>query len=55
MEYDGCGTWLVEPRANYFHHIIKRSKGGEHEEKNIALLCNKCHAFRHGITVHGYL
>lgn len=32
------GTWGLS-----FHHIIRRSKGGENNINNIILLCAECH------------
>lgn len=51
--YKGCGRWLIEAAPHNFHHVVKRSHGGFHEERNMALLCFECHAGRHGRRVKG--
>jgi 5-methylcytosine-specific restriction endonuclease McrA len=39
------GVGLLE--AAHHHHLVYRSKGGQHEPSNTILLCVKCHAALH--------
>lgn len=48
-----CSRFLDSPRADYFHHRKKKSQGGGHEIENLQLLCRRCHAEQHGITIRG--
>lgn len=36
----------------HHHHIVYRSKGGEHTLENVLLLCGKCHSQVHKGQVH---
>lgn len=37
------------------HHIIRVVDGGEHSEENCIILCEKCHAWAHGLKKKNYL
>jgi len=42
-----CGVYT----ENQPHHIIFKSRGGDDTAENLILLCQKCHAQKHGITI----
>ena len=37
------------------HHIIEMKDGGTHDDNNMLLLCEKCHAEAHGWQKKNYL
>jgi 5-methylcytosine-specific restriction endonuclease McrA len=45
-----CGRSLLDRQAQR-HHVIFRSHGGPTEERNLLVLCVRCHAAAHGIRV----
>ena len=47
---EGCGAFLTIDAA-HCHHRVHRSQGGTNDINNLDLLCQKCHARMHGITV----
>jgi len=42
-----CGIYTENPP----HHKILKSRGGDDTAENLILLCQKCHAQKHGITI----
>ena len=42
-----CNRYTLAPP----HHIIFKSRGGDDTAENLILLCQKCHALKHGITI----
>lgn len=42
-----CG-YLADNGLIYLHHTVPLSKGGTHEDANLTLLCESCHAAAHG-------
>lgn len=47
-----CRNCKAKGPGLHHHHLRYRSKGGEDSEKNLLLLCGRCHADCHGYRLH---